>query len=758
MKIIFVLDQLQHGGIATTYTRWASRLLEEGYQVAFFCQKHSGPLASEIPSGAELHINNSRYAFTASGALFQYLRRQPEDSILIAGGFTLIYAQALRPSWMKLWAYMPSSPGIGSRLNTQQSPLAEYLRYTLMRHAVRKSDAVSGVSHGTAQDVEHWANLPLNSVATVYNPAYTEAFATAAKSPAPHPWLKDASLTTFCSFGRLVATKNHLNLLKAFHKVHAQNPSTRLLIGGSGHLRPQLEAFIAENFPNPAPVQLLGNVANPADYMAHAHAYVSSSQLEAFGNVLIEALATGTQVIATNAPYGPAEILTSPEIGTLVPVNDADALASAMLRSLTTNPQTHKKARLARAKQFTAQALWPQFKAVLNHLSPSKNHPAEPRVTIIQRVVAAYRKPVFESLANTYGWNVAAATNFPNPQSFNAVLKAPWLTTFRYLFLGNPYRCHVPLFTIIRRQKPDAIILEAGTQMTSTWLSILLWPWLKALGIRVPKLILWGHGAPVAFGTSPWRRKVFTTLRRLMLTRADGYLTYTKPEATYLQTMAPHATIGYVTNTIDIAPILKLRTTEWKKSKALHILMVGRITPDKRFLEAIAAMPQIWEHIPTAQLTIIGGGPELETLRTLAGSELNKRIHLPGPIHDEAALATYYNRSQLFWLMGAAGLGVNHALAYGVPVLAYAPDLPNGPRHHPEIYYVEDGINGWLVPNASLQAMVSQLILLLQATKPPRQQLGKTLEDYAAQHLSLTNATEAMHAFVHKVVSQPSRR
>lgn len=746
MKLIFLLDQLHHGGIATTYLRWVQQAQSEGHQVAIFCQKHAGNFLTELPAGTELHINNSPYAALASLALFRYLRRQPRDAVLIAGGFTLLYAQALKPRWMKLWAYMPSSPGLGSRLTTGQPRLPEVLRYALMRRAVRRADAITAVSHGTAQDVARWAAIPAARVTTLSNPACTEAFLSATNLPPPHPWLKDPTLKTFTTFGRLVATKNHLHLLEAFRQVYAQNPSTRLLIGGSGPLQPQLEAFIATHFPTPAPVQLLGNVANPQAYMAHSCAYVSSSQLEAFGNVLIEALATGTHVIATNAPYGPAEILNSPSLGTLVPVADAAALAAAMLAATTRSSNQHRAARLARARRFTAAALWPQFQVILTNLN-------QPRVTIIQRVVAGYRKPLFQALSEAHGWQVAAASNFPNPQSLNAVTHAPWLSRFRYIFLGNPYRCHVPLVSILKSHKPHAILLEAGTQMSSTWLTLLLWPWLKKLGFTPPKLILWGHGAPVAFGTSRWRKAVFTFFRRAMLNRANGYLTYTAPEAAYLQTLAPTATIGYVTNTIDIAPILPLRQPLWKTENPLHILMVGRLTPDKHFADAITAMPQLWQHVPHAQLTIIGGGEALASLRTLAGAELNHRIHLPGPIHNESALAPYFNRSQLFWLLGAAGLGVNHALAYGLPVLAYAPNLPGGPRHHPEVYYIEDGINGWLVPTPTLTAMLSKLTELLQNPTPPRQHLGQPLQDYATTHLSLNQATHAMHSFVTQVLN-----
>lgn len=53
----------------------------------------------------------------------------------------------------------------------------------------------------------------------------------------------------------------------------------------------------------------MGFVSNPYSYMRAAEALILSSDYEGLPSVLIEALACGTQVISTDCPYGPAEIL-----------------------------------------------------------------------------------------------------------------------------------------------------------------------------------------------------------------------------------------------------------------------------------------------------------------------------------------------------------------------------------------------------------------------------------------------------------------
>jgi N-acetylglucosaminyldiphosphoundecaprenol N-acetyl-beta-D-mannosaminyltransferase len=72
------------------------------------------------------------------------------------------------------------------------------------------------------------------------------------------------------------------------------------------------------------------------------------------GNVIIEALACGVPVIATDCPFGPAEILLGGRLGTLVPVGDPDAMAVAM-QTYADQTATADERR-ARAADFSVQA------------------------------------------------------------------------------------------------------------------------------------------------------------------------------------------------------------------------------------------------------------------------------------------------------------------------------------------------------------------------------------------------------------------
>lgn len=133
--------------------------------------------------------------------------------------------------------------------------------------------------------------------------------------------------------GRLSPQKDHATLLSSFREVHQQIPAARLWVLGEGPLRSELEA-LSKRMGLQEVVQFIGFQANPFPFMAAADLFVLSSRFEGFANVLVEAMACGVAVLSTDCAHGPREIIQHEVNGVLVPVGDAAAMGTAMVRLL----------------------------------------------------------------------------------------------------------------------------------------------------------------------------------------------------------------------------------------------------------------------------------------------------------------------------------------------------------------------------------------------------------------------------------------
>jgi glycosyltransferase involved in cell wall biosynthesis len=130
-----------------------------------------------------------------------------------------------------------------------------------------------------------------------------------------------------CVFiGRLVPQKDPGLLLEAWSKVN--RPDAHLVLVGDGPLRPHLEARIAAGL-CAGRVTLAGATADTASYLRAADLLALPSRAEGMSNVVLEAMASGIPVVATNVG-GANEILDNGQAGLLVPPGDVTRLAEGL--------------------------------------------------------------------------------------------------------------------------------------------------------------------------------------------------------------------------------------------------------------------------------------------------------------------------------------------------------------------------------------------------------------------------------------------
>lgn len=156
--------------------------------------------------------------------------------------------------------------------------------------------------------------------------------------------------TVLLSVGLLVERKGHHLIIEALPKL----PGVTLLIAGDGEQRDSLPA-LARRLGVADRVSFLGAVANDrlAPLYSAADALVLASSREGWANVLLEAMACGTPVIASRV-WGTPEVVTDPAAGVLIEQRSADGIVEAVHRQLATAPD--RTATRAFAERFSWDA------------------------------------------------------------------------------------------------------------------------------------------------------------------------------------------------------------------------------------------------------------------------------------------------------------------------------------------------------------------------------------------------------------------
>lgn len=201
-----------------------------------------------------------------------------------------------------------------------------------LRNAYRRNHLVIANSSGVRDDVLRLTGLAPEAVHVIPNTTIPPRVDRLAAEPVDHPWFGDPTRPLVLGVGRLVRAKDFHTLIRATAIVRREC-DCRLVILGEGNQREALmETARAEGLADA--FDLPGFVPNVYPYMARATLFVLSSVWEGLPNVLIEAMAVGLPVVATDCPSGPREILADGRYGPLVPVGDVFELAHQMATTI----------------------------------------------------------------------------------------------------------------------------------------------------------------------------------------------------------------------------------------------------------------------------------------------------------------------------------------------------------------------------------------------------------------------------------------
>ena len=365
MKVWLLLSRLEHGGLERVQLNIANAMHGKGIHVAIVAGQVIADVKQELPDSLPVLELAKRGARHFPLALVRALRHFKPDVVFTTSNDVACLLLMLRPLFFRdtrviVTQHLSLSAPRRHAHGLKRVKL-EIIRF-LMRHLLPAADSIVAVSQGVAYDMEQEVLPAKIHTRVIYNPIVAPDFEERTGQTAIWPW-PDRDLPTIIFVGRLSSVKRLDLLLGSFRSLVRSIPS-RLLIVGTGPLRQELEQRV-QNEGIDQYCRLTGFVENPLPLISASDVLVLASDYEGFGNVLVEAMACGTQVIATDCPHGPAEILANGQFGQLIPTNNASALETALRLSLQGVVHFPSAALKARAQDFTVQKAAQQYMQLL---------------------------------------------------------------------------------------------------------------------------------------------------------------------------------------------------------------------------------------------------------------------------------------------------------------------------------------------------------------------------------------------------------
>lgn len=318
------------GGVEHVVKRLAKCLHWRGVSVDVVLVDATRPRLDLPPDGPRVVDLKSKRTATGLPALLRYLRRARPHVVVansaVASIAVLLAQQVLGRSFEVVvrfdntFSMRRAAAGLKGRATLD-----------LALRMWRRAGAVVVVSRGAEDDLLCHAPELVDLVHVVL-PALDIDHHQKALEEVRHPWLRESDVPVILFVGRLAPQKACSVLLHAFAEA-AKSRALRLVVVGDGPERDGL-GVLARDLGIAAVVDFVGFQTNPAAFMANANVLAVSSVYEGCPVVVLEAMACGTQVVSTDCPSGPRELLADGKLGRLVPVGDALALAAALLDTL----------------------------------------------------------------------------------------------------------------------------------------------------------------------------------------------------------------------------------------------------------------------------------------------------------------------------------------------------------------------------------------------------------------------------------------
>jgi len=372
IKILHVVGRFGVGGSERQQTELIKRLPPDRFSQVVATMQITGPFFEEIN---ERGIEVIEYPFTAFYNRTALRRYRALAGLIRERGIELVHCHdfysnifgTISARLAGTRRIITSRRDIGTMFSTAQR-LVQRIAYGLAAAVVANSQAARDVLIRS----EH---LPARKIHCIYNCVDTDRFQPA---PPPDGLAQSLGIPPGAPVAGIIASlrpvKGHEIFLRAAAEIHASRPEARFLIVGDGELRENLQQLAAKLSLRDA-VIFAGARKDIPQLLNLMTLLVSASHSESLSNAIVEAMACGRPVVATNVGGNP-ELVIDDQTGYVVEPQDPHALADRALRILSHHALADRlgAAALERVRNdFTPDRLLENMQALYH--SVLQNHP-----------------------------------------------------------------------------------------------------------------------------------------------------------------------------------------------------------------------------------------------------------------------------------------------------------------------------------------------------------------------------------------------
>jgi glycosyltransferase involved in cell wall biosynthesis len=693
-----MIDNLDTGGSERQFALLARGLKAESFQVELGCLRRSGAFLEGLGQVAEFGLGGSFFTLQAQRSRIALARRLRAGGTAIAHSFDFYSNLMLIPC-----ARLAGVPAvIGS--HRQIGDLLTPAQFWVQAEVFRLCDRVICNSKAAASRLLVWG-LDKRKVAVIPNALADEAFAPAA--PALPRFLGAARIGLIARMN--TSSKGHAMFLRAAARLVAKFPSVEFLLVGDGSLRPELQR-LAGSLQLGHRVRFLGDRRDISAILASIDVSVLPSSSESLSNVILESMAAGVPVIATDVGGNP-ELVLDGERGLLFPPGNEDKFVEAM-EYLLSRPELRnrygQRGRHFVQKEFSLDRIRGRLMQLYEELLADKDRESYSRRDR-PLATACAAQPVRVAI-------IAPSTRWIGGQGVQANLLArrwredpavkidliPIDPEFpRWLGWAEriPYvrtLARTPLYlAALWRGMRDAEIVHI---FSASYWSFLLAPApaLLVAKLRKKATLINYHSAEARDHLRRWRTAA------LILRRADRLVVPSAYLAEVFREFDLRAAV--VPNAVDLDQF----TYRPRKPLKPSLLCTRGFDPYYSADLVVRAFERIKNEIHEAYLYLVGKGGTEKAVRTLVRELGLTDVEFTGPVsHDE--IGRFYRQSDIFinasWLDNMP-LSILEAFASGLPVVSTAPE---GIR-----YLVEHERTGLLCSVGDFQALAKNVLRLLR--------------------------------------------